>query len=352
VTPKARKHSYSESTGIPMTAPPATRVIEAGATAAVAAAEEAARTLAAGGLVAFPTETVYGLGADATNGTAVARLYEAKGRPSFNPLIAHVADAATARTLARFDPAAERLAAAFWPGPLTLVLPRLAACPVAELATSGLDTIAVRVPSHPLARAILAAFGRPVVAPSANRSGHVSPTTAQHVLADLRGRIELVVDGGPTPMGLESTIVACLDGTVLLRPGALPRADIERMVPLAAPPAAAVASSDEDGVPAAPGQLPSHYAPRARLRLDAREVRAGEALLAFGPGPIRGAEHAAVALNLSPGGDPIEAAANLFSHLRALDAAGVAAIAVAPVPHAGLGEAINDRLQRAAAPRP
>jgi L-threonylcarbamoyladenylate synthase len=354
VSPNACKHGNSENAGTPMSVPPATRVIEAEATAAgvAAAAEEAARTLASGGLVAFPTETVYGLGADATNGTAVARLYEAKGRPSFNPLIAHVADAATARTLARFDPAAERLAAAFWPGPLTLVLPRLAACPVAELATSGLDTIAVRVPSHPLARAILAAFGRPVVAPSANRSGHVSPTTAQHVLADLRGRIELVVDGGPTPMGLESTIVACLDGTVLLRPGALPRADIERMVPLAAPPAAAVASSDEDGVPAAPGQLPSHYAPRARLRLDAREVRAGEALLAFGPGPIRGAEHAAVALNLSPGGDPIEAAANLFSHLRALDAAGVAAIAVAPVPHAGLGEAINDRLQRAAAPRP
>jgi L-threonylcarbamoyladenylate synthase len=180
----------------------------------------------------------------------------------------------------------------------------------------------------------------------------VSPTTAQHVLADLRGRIELVVDGGPTPMGLESTIVACLDGAVLLRPGALPRAEIERLVPLAAPPPAGAAPPDADDVPTAPGQLASHYAPRARLRLDAREVRAGEALLAFGPGPIRGAEHAAVALNLSPGGDPIEAAANLFSHLRALDAAGVAAIAVAPVPHAGLGEAINDRLQRAAAPRP
>ena len=220
-----------------MSAPPATRVIKAqaardgtpegGATAALAA-----RVLAAGGLVAFPTETVYGLGADATNAEAVARLYEAKGRPSFNPLIAHVTDAAAARALARLDPDAERLAAAFWPGPLTLVLPRRSDCPVAELATAGLDTIAVRVPSHPVARDILAAVGRPLVAPSANRSGHVSPTTAQHVLADLCGRIELIVDGGPTPMGIESTIVACLDPAVLLRPGALPRAQIERVVHL------------------------------------------------------------------------------------------------------------------------
>jgi L-threonylcarbamoyladenylate synthase len=334
-----------------MTAPPLTRVIEA-ASAATGAAAEAARTLAAGGLVAFPTETVYGLGADATNGTAVARLYEAKGRPSFNPLIAHVADAGAAHALARFNANAERLAAAFWPGPLTLVLPRLAACPVAELATAGLDTIAVRVPSHPLARAILAAFGGPVVAPSANRSGHVSPTTAQHVLADLTGRIELVIDGGPTPMGLESTIVACLDGAALLRPGALPSADIERLVALAVPPRTPVVPADDDDVPVAPGQLASHYAPRARLRLDARDVRAGEALLAFGPAPVYGADGAAVVSNLSPRGDLIEAAANLFSHLRALDAAGPATIAVMPVPHEGLGEAINDRLARAAAPRP
>jgi L-threonylcarbamoyladenylate synthase len=337
-----------------MTAPPLTRVIEAKGTAAdaAAAAQDAARTLAAGGLVAFPTETVYGLGADATSGAAVARLYEAKGRPSFNPLIAHVADTGAARALARFDRDAERLAAAFWPGPLTLVLPRRAPCPVAELATAGLDTIAVRVPSHPLARAILAAFGRPVVAPSANRSGHVSPTTAQHVLADLRGRIELVVDGGPTPMGLESTIVACLDGALLLRPGALPRAEIERLVALGEPPQGVAASSDADDVPIAPGQLASHYAPRARLRLDAGSIEKGEALLAFGSAPARGAATAAMALNLSPRGDLIEAAANLFSHLRALDAAGVATIAVMPVPHQGLGEAINDRLQRAAAPRP
>ncbi len=337
-----------------MTVQPATQVVtvEAGAiTPSAAAIARAAQTLAAGGLAAFPTETVYGLGGDATNGAAVARLYDAKERPSFNPLIAHVADAAAAHALARFDPAAERLAAAFWPGPLTLVLPKRADCPVAELATAGLETIAVRVPSHPIARAILMAFGRPVVAPSANRSGHVSPTTAQHVLSDLRGRIELIVDGGPTPMGLESTIVACLDRPVLLRPGALARADIEHLVPLTQAPHAAAPPAHADEPPIAPGGLASHYAPRARLRLNAERVEAGEALLAFGPAPAAGAERAAAMLNLSPRGDLIEAAANLFSHQRALDAAGVATIAVMPVPRAGLGEAINDRLERAAAPR-
>jgi L-threonylcarbamoyladenylate synthase len=338
-----------------MTAQPATQVIRAeqGAiTPSAPAVERAAQTLAAGGLVAFPTETVYGLGADATNAAAVARLYDAKGRPSFNPLIAHVAETAAARPLARFNQAAERLALAFWPGPMTLVLPKLANCPVAELATAGLDTIAVRVPSHPIARAILIALGRPVVAPSANRSGHVSPTTAQHVLADLRGRIELIVDGGPTPMGLESTIVACLDRPVLLRPGALPRADIERLLPLTEAPHSAAPPAHVDEIPIAPGALASHYAPQARLRLNARRVEAHEALLAFGPMPVAGAEQAAAALNLSPRGDLIEAAANLFSYLRALDASGAATIAVMPVPRAGLGEAINDRLQRAAAPRP
>ena len=337
-----------------MTAPPATRVIKAQATkdgAVDTAAEPAARVLRAGGLVAFPTETVYGLGADATNAEAVARLYEAKGRPSFNPLIAHVIDAAAARALAHFNHAAERLAQAFWPGPLTLVLPRRADCPVAELATAGLDTVAVRVPSHPVARAILAAVGRPLVAPSANRSGHVSPTTAQHVLADLRGRIELIVDGGQTPMGLESTIVACLDAGMLLRPGALPRTQLERVVPLSEPTPAAGSTAHSDQAPVAPGQLASHYAPRARLRLNAQNVQAGEALLAFGPLAAEGADRAALVLNLSARGDLIEAAANLFSHLRALDAAGAATIAVMPVPHAGLGEAINDRLARAAAPR-
>jgi L-threonylcarbamoyladenylate synthase len=330
-----------------MAAEQATELIAAGAPAV----ERAARVLAAGGLVAFPTETVYGLGADATNGEAVARLYDAKGRPSFNPLIAHVADLAAARTLARFDQNARRLAAAFWPGPLTLVLPRDSDCPVAELATAGLDTVAVRVPSHPVARAILKAFRRPVVAPSANRSGHVSPTTAQHVLADLSGRIELIVDGGPTPMGLESTIVACLDQPMLLRPGALARTEIERIVTLNEAPPGAEPQADADIAPIAPGQLASHYAPRARLRLDAESVQRGEALLAFGPVPVAGAERAALTLNLSKRGDLIEAAANLFSHLRALDACGAAAIAVMPVPHQGLGEAINDRLARAAAPR-
>jgi L-threonylcarbamoyladenylate synthase len=328
-----------------MTPQPATQVIEAGGPAVA----RAVRVLADGGLVAFPTETVYGLGVDATNGEAVARLYEAKGRPSFNPLIAHVVDVAAARALARFDQAAERLAAAYWPGPLTLVLPKVPGCPVTELATAGLDTIAVRVPSHAVAREILAAFRRPVVAPSANRSGHVSPTTAAHVLADLGGRIALIVDGGPTPMGLESSIVACLDRPALLRPGALPRAEIERVVALVDVPDAEPAA-DAD-VPMAPGQLASHYAPRARLHLDADRVQAGEALLAFGPAPFPGAEQAVSALNLSQRGDLIEAAANLFSHLRALDASGATMIAVMPIPHEGLGEAINDRLARAAAPR-
>ncbi len=209
-----------------MTAPLATRTVNADANGGAAAA----RCLAAGGLVAFPTETVYGLGADATNGQAVARLYEAKGRPSFNPLIAHVADLVAAQALANLNADATRLASKFWPGPLTLVLGKALGCPVAALATAGLDTIAVRVPDHPVARDILSRFGKPIVAPSANRSGHVSPTDARHVLADLGGRIDLIVDAGPTPIGIESTIVACLDGPTLLRPGALPREAIERML--------------------------------------------------------------------------------------------------------------------------
>jgi L-threonylcarbamoyladenylate synthase len=312
---------------------------------------EAARCLAAGGLVAFPTETVYGLGADAASGTAVARLYDAKGRPAFNPLIAHVSDTAAARRLGAFDAAAMRLAEAFWPGPLTLVVPRQPECPVAELATAGLDTIALRVPDHAVARHLLAAFGRPIVAPSANRSGHVSPTTAQHVLADLRGRIDLILDGGPTPVGVESTIVAYLGEPMLLRPGGVPRADIERLLghPLVEPPPGAYTADD---APMAPGQLASHYAPRTPLRLDAHDVQPGEALLAFGMPLPAGSVRVVKTLNLSPAGELIEAAANLFSHLRALDRAGAAAIAVMPIPHDGLGEAINDRLRRAAAPRP
>jgi L-threonylcarbamoyladenylate synthase len=307
------------------------------------------RCLKSGGLVAFPTETVYGLGADATNGRAIARLYEAKGRPKFNPLIAHVADLAAAQALALFDADATRLDAAFWPGPLTLVLPKATGCPVAELATAGLDSIAVRVPNHQIAQKILKAFGRPIVAPSANRSGHVSPTRAAHVLADLRNRIDLIVDGGATPVGVESTIVACLGEPTLLRPGAVPREAIERVLarPLADPPGALAATD----APPAPGMLPSHYAPRTPLRLNADRVESGEALLAFGPRVAEGAARAVGVLNLSERGDVIEAAANLFSHLRALDDAGASTIAAMPIPDDGLGEAINDRLARAAAPR-
>ena len=328
-----------------MTAKIDTRVVAANA----AAIAGAARCLADGGLVAFPTETVYGLGADATNGAAVARLYAAKDRPSFNPLIAHVFDFAAARQLAVFDTAAERLAKAFWPGPLTLVLRTRAACPVAELATAGLDSIAVRVPSHDVARGILRQLARPVVAPSANRSGHVSPTTAQHVLADLGGRIDLIVDGGPTPVGVESTIVACLDRPLLLRPGGLPRREIERVLDSKLDEAPATSIDPES--PLAPGMLASHYATKARLRLRADSVHHGEALLAFGSKLLPGAEHAILVRNLSSNGDLVEAAANLFSDLRRLDTSGAATIAVMPVPHEGLGEAINDRLARAAAPR-
>jgi L-threonylcarbamoyladenylate synthase len=329
-----------------MTAPLATRMLKADA-AAVAAA---VRRLAAGGLVALPTETVYGLGADASNGVAVARLYEAKGRPTFNPLIAHVVDMAAARLLARFNEDAGKLAAAFWPGPLTLVLPKAESCPVAELATAGLDSIAVRVPDHAVAQDILHMFGRPLVAPSANRSGHVSPTIAAHVLADLGGRIDLIVDGGATAVGVESTIVACLDAPTLLRPGGVGREAIERALgrPLAHRSSDTASAKD---VPLAPGMLRSHYAPRTPLRLNAHHVEAGEVLLAFGPTPVGGPEGAVRVLNLSPRADLIEAAANLFAHLRALDAAGAATIAVMPVPREGLGEAINDRLERAAATR-
>ena len=323
-----------------MTAEPATRVLPAD----VASVETAAACLEAGGLVAFPTETVYGLGADATQGEAVARLYAAKGRPAFNPLICHVVDVAAAAGLAAFNPDADRLAAAFWPGPLTLVLPKRPDCPVYELALAGLGTIALRVPAQRTAQALLTAFGKPVVAPSANRSGHVSPTDTRHVLADLKGRIDLILDDGPCPVGVESTIIALIGEPTLLRPGGLPRADIERVLgrPLAAP-----ASDVNDEAPLAPGMLASHYAPRATVRLNVREPAAGEALLAFGPAPAFDGP----VLNLSPRGDLVEAAAKLFSHLRRLDTAGVARIAVMPIPHEGLGEAINDRLARAAAPK-
>lgn len=321
-----------------------TAILPAGE-AAVAAA---ARTLAEGGLVAFPTETVYGLGADATNAAAIARLYQAKGRPAFNPLISHLSNLTAARAVGRFDATALRLAEAFWPGPLSLVLPRAADCAVAELATAGLETIAIRIPSHPVARAILRAFGGPVVAPSANLSGHVSPTTAAHVKADLDGRIDLIVDGGPVAVGVESTIVGCFEQPMLLRPGGLAREEIERVLgrALAKPP---VDAESDSAQPLAPGMLASHYAPRTCVRLNATSVEAGEALLAFGL-PAPGTEAAAV-MNLSPRGDLNEAAANLFGYLRALDATRATAIAVMPVPEEGLGEAINDRLRRAAVGR-
>ena len=321
-----------------MTVEPGTRVLSADDTAI----EAAARCLATGGLVAFPTETVYGLGADADNGVAIARLYAAKGRPAFNPLIAHVADAEAARAAGVFTDAAKKLAAAFWPGPLTLVLTKQPDCRIADLALAGLDTVALRVPAHPVARALLAAFGGPIVAPSANRSGHVSPTSAAHVLADLRGRIDLIVDAGPCMVGVESTIVSCGGEPTLLRPGGLPREAIERI--LGAPLATAITTEE---APPAPGMLASHYAPKTLLRLEADTAEPGEALLAFGRAP----NFSGPILNLSPRRDLIEAATNLFAHLRALDASGAKRIAVMKVPHDGLGEAINDRLKRAAAPR-
>jgi L-threonylcarbamoyladenylate synthase len=315
-----------------------------------AAFAAAARCLAGGGLVAFPTETVYGLGADATNPAAIARLYQAKGRPAFNPLIAHIGDLGAARRIGRFDASALRLAEAFWPGPLTLVLPKTPDCAVADLATAGLDTVAVRVPEHPVAREILRRFGRPVVAPSANLSGHVSPTTAAHVQGDLAGRIDLIVDGGAVAVGVESTIIGCFETPMLLRPGGLPRADIERVLgrALRQPPQDADRDSSQ---PLAPGMLASHYAPRTRVRLNATGIEPDETLLAFGSHPVSGIDAAAAVMNLSAEGDLSEAAANLFGYLRALDAKGARAIAVMPIPDDGLGEAINDRLRRAAVGR-
>lgn len=308
--------------------------------------------LRAGRLVAFPTETVYGLGADAANAEAVAAIYAAKERPRFNPLIAHYPDVADALRHGRFDAAALRLAHAFWPGPLTLVVPRGADCSVCDLASAGLDSVAMRVPSHPVARALLREAATPVAAPSANRSGRVSPTIAAHVLADLDGRIAAVIDGGETDVGVESTIVSCLgDRPVLLRPGGVTREALEAVLGHAIADAPAHHDDADADAPVAPGQLASHYAPRAQVRLDARDIRRGEAALLFGQ-PLPGAEGAAACVNLSVTGDLAQAAARLFSSLRALDRPDVTTIAVAPIPDAGLGEAINDRLRRAAAPRP
>lgn len=308
------------------------------------ALSRALELLAAGEVLAIPTETVYGLAADATNGAAVARIYEAKRRPRFNPLIAHVADIAMAEEQVTFDPLSRRLAEAFWPGPLTLVLPLKGTASVHKLATAGLDTLAVRRPRG-FAAELIAGLGRPLSAPSANSSGRVSPTTAAHVAADLGDRIPLIVDGGAAPVGVESTIVKVEGEKVrLLRPGGVAADEIEAV-------AGRPLLRGSDGAIEAPGMMSSHYAPAARLRLDATEVREGEALLAFGPKRAVHADRAVVVENLSPAGDLREAAAALFAAMQRLDAARAGVVAVEPIPIEGLGEAINDRLRRAAAPR-
>jgi L-threonylcarbamoyladenylate synthase len=297
--------------------------------------------LRAGGIVAIPTETVYGLAADASNSEAVLAIYETKGRPRFNPLIVHCADLAMAETLAEFPPLAQKLAT-LWPGPLTLVLPRRQGAPLSDLVTAGLDTIGIRIPDHKLALEVIALTGRPLAAPSANPSGRLSPTTAAQVIAGFGGTVP-VLDGGPCTAGVESTIVKVEgDRAVQLRAGALSRAEIEAVI------GQELASAEPDSAIQAPGMMTSHYAPMARLRLGATSPVAGEAYLAFGDAP---ADWSGPLRNLSPAGDLREAARNLFSMLHDLDASGTAAIAVAPVPMTGLGEAINDRLARAAAPR-
>lgn len=303
----------------------------------------AARLLCADKLVAFPTETVYGLGALANSDEAVARVYAAKGRPSFNPLIAHVANIAQAQAQGVFSSDALRLAERFWPGPLTLVLPLAGGATVCAAALAGLATIALRVPSHPAALRLLSAVDQPLAAPSANRSGRISPVTAAHVFDDLGAEIDLILDAGPCAVGVESTIVACLDGPPrLLRPGGLSRALIEQAL------GAELADATNKKLVRAPGALESHYAPRAKLRLDALTFGPGELALDFG-GRFPASKDV---LDLSPDRDLDEAAARFFAFLRELDARGPACIAVAPIPHGDLGEAINDRLARAAAPRP
>jgi L-threonylcarbamoyladenylate synthase len=305
--------------------------------------DEAAWLIREGELVAFPTETVYGLGGDATNERAVAKIFEAKGRPQFNPLISHVLDAGEARRLVQWNEPADKLAARFWPGPLTLVLPRAKNSPIALLATAGLDTAAVRAPAHPMAQALIRAAGRPIAAPSANRSGAVSPTRAEHVAESLGDRVRLILDGGPCEVGLESTVLDLTTALpTLLRPGGATREAIEAVI---GPVALSHAVPSGSAVHKSPGQLDSHYAPARPVRLDATSVTADEGLLAFGPRPPAGANQV---LNLSVSGDLTEAAANLFAHLRALDQPANARIAVMPIPQTGLGLAINDRLRRAA----
>jgi L-threonylcarbamoyladenylate synthase len=308
---------------------------------------KAAKLLQDGGLVAFPTETVYGLGGDATNEHAVAAIFEAKGRPQFNPLISHVLDATEARRFVDWTETADRLAARFWPGPLTFVLPRAKGSTIALLATAGLDTVAIRAPSHPVAQALIRAAGRPIAGPSANRSGAVSPTQAAHVAESLGNRVSLILDGGPCLVGVESTVLdLSANHPTLLRPGGATREAIEAVI---GPIAVSDALPSGDVPRSSPGQLESHYAPSRPVRLGATSVGADEGLLAFGPTTPTGAM---LAYNLSPSGNLAEAAANLFAQMRALDRPGIGRIAVMPIPETGLGLAINDRLRRAAAGDP
>ncbi|GAB4540467.1 MAG: L-threonylcarbamoyladenylate synthase [Roseibium sp.] len=312
-------------------------------------AEAVCAALLRGDLVAVPTETVYGLAADATNGIACAKIFAAKGRPQFNPLISHVPSLDAARTHGVFDAKALALAEAFWPGPLTLVVPKRDTSPISDLATAGLQSVALRVPVGPVMRFLSEKTGRPLAAPSANRSGRISPTRAEDAVADLKDSLSYVIDAGPCTVGIESTIVGLTDGVPrLLRPGGLAREDIEKALgmPLEGPAAGA-----RPDAPEAPGMLSSHYAPDARMILNAEEAVPGDALLSFGPAPLRGAETAAAEVNLSPSGDLTEAAANLFGAMRRLDSTGAGTIRVQFIPSRGLGEAINDRLRRAAAPR-
>ncbi|HYC65037.1 MAG TPA: L-threonylcarbamoyladenylate synthase [Reyranellaceae bacterium] len=306
--------------------------------------ETAARLIREGELVAFPTETVYGLGGDATNERAVAKIFEAKGRPQFNPLISHVLDAGEARRLVRWNQLADKLVESFWPGPLTLVLPRAKDSAISLLATAGLDSVAVRSPAHFMARDLIRAAGRPIAAPSANPSGAISPTRAEHVAEALGDRVKMILDGGPCTVGLESTVLdLSTSRPVLLRPGGATREAIEAVI---GPVALSEAVPTGDAARKSPGQLESHYAPARPVRLDAKAAAPDEALLAFGANPPAGARQT---LNLSPTGDLTEAAANLFAHLRALDRPENRRIAVMAVPDKGLGLAINDRLRRAAA---
>lgn len=309
------------------------------------AVDQAVALLDGGQIVAIPTETVYGLAADATNGEAVARVFAAKGRPSFNPLICHVSSLAMAKSFADFDDLSLKLAERFWPGPLTLVLPLSRDHGIHPLVSAGLDTVAVRMPTG-LSRHIIERLGRPLAAPSANRSGSISPTSADAVARSLGNAIPLILDGGPCAVGLESTIVKVEDGTVwLLRPGGVAADSIEDVT------GGELKTVQSGSAVQAPGQLSSHYAPRAAMRLNAHAVHEGEALLAFGQDRAAGAGKALTVQNLSPDADLVEAAANLFAMMDVLDGSGALTIAVEPVPTGGLGDAINDRLSRAAAPR-